>query len=173
MNACVYALVFIRAIVIAKEKVEKNKVEQICKLFRVTSEMVFSDEILEYAGDIIGNVEILVVIAEHWKKGISLSTLLKKVAQTTPSPSPQPTSTILLELGLDKAKVAKLIRDVDIILKTEIEREVNPSTVFTRKYSKRHLVHHFDRSMILYDGDYIEAPKNFENGSTSKKQRKF
>uniref|UniRef100_A0A914Y6M6 Uncharacterized protein n=1 Tax=Panagrolaimus superbus TaxID=310955 RepID=A0A914Y6M6_9BILA len=100
MNACVYALVFIRAIVIAKEKVEKNKVEQICKLFRVTSEMVFSDEILEYAGNTIGNVEILVVIAEHWKQGISLSTLLKKVAETTPSPSPPPTSTILLELGL-------------------------------------------------------------------------
>uniref|UniRef100_A0AC34G2I2 Uncharacterized protein n=1 Tax=Panagrolaimus sp. ES5 TaxID=591445 RepID=A0AC34G2I2_9BILA len=153
MNPCVFALVFIRAIALAQKRLEKDKVEQICKLFDITTTMVFSDEVLDYAGAKIGNVEILVAIAEFWANpGIALSTLFQKVGKMSPPP-PHP-SKLLLELGF------------------EVEKFVDPSTVFNRTYAKKDLVDNSDRQMVVYDGDYIEGSpsENVQNGSSLSKQ---
>lgn len=74
----------------------------------------------------------------------------------------------------DKAKIAKLIREVDIILKSEVEKFVDPSTVFNRTYAKKDLVDNSDRQMVVYDGDYIEGSpsENVQNGSSLSKQWK-
>uniref|UniRef100_A0A914Q8D2 Uncharacterized protein n=1 Tax=Panagrolaimus davidi TaxID=227884 RepID=A0A914Q8D2_9BILA len=135
--------------------------------------MLFSDEILDYAGKKIGNIGILVAIAANFSNpGVTLSYLFKKFGKNASSLPPQHPSITLVELGLDKEKTAKLIRDVDMILNPDFK--TTPSTAFTRKPTKQPFVNHyrFDRPLVPYGGEYIEGDDDKDEYPPTK-QRKY
>uniref|UniRef100_A0A914Y9E7 C2H2-type domain-containing protein n=1 Tax=Panagrolaimus superbus TaxID=310955 RepID=A0A914Y9E7_9BILA len=153
MNLCVYALVFIRAQAITKKGITITEIQKICQVIGVTPEMVFSDAVLEYAGQKIDSVEILVAISKYYANPLhSLSELLKKFVKTEPPLKPPK---LLLELGLDNSKAAKMVRDVAML--NCIQPKNGGAVRRTYKFDEDTIyTDDFGRQQISYDGDYIE-----------------
>uniref|UniRef100_A0AC35FKK2 HTH cro/C1-type domain-containing protein n=1 Tax=Panagrolaimus sp. PS1159 TaxID=55785 RepID=A0AC35FKK2_9BILA len=156
MNLCAYALIFIRAQAITKKGITVEEIQKICKVFNVTPEFVFSDLVLEYAGRKIGSVEILVAIAKYYTNPLyPLSELLRKFKKTSPSLEPPK---LLLEMGLDKEKAAKMVRDVAMLnFSPTLDTSFNgPRRKIFPKYVQDVVIDDMGRHQIVYNGEYIE-----------------
>uniref|UniRef100_A0AC34GR93 Uncharacterized protein n=1 Tax=Panagrolaimus sp. ES5 TaxID=591445 RepID=A0AC34GR93_9BILA len=175
MNLYVYALVFIRAQAITKKGITVDEIQKICQVIGVTPDVVFSDPVLEYAGRKIETVEILVAIAKYYENPLHpLSELLRKFVRTAPPLDPPK---LLLELGLEKSKAAKMVRDVAMLYCIQPKNERNSlGGPFRRIYKFEEDTYYpdnFGRQQISYDGDYIvEDIKNVKDTFYPSKRRK-